>query len=144
VLTLGKQKKKFAYNSAKAAATHLTKMLATEIALKGIPVRVNSVAPGVYASEMTFDSIVGPEEMARVAQSLLPVPAGRAGTYVDLRCLDFRYHLTHSPQSWRNRRYSDLSIITSRVLYQWAGDCGRWKLYCRQSFYGLISNAHIC
>ncbi|KAH9980058.1 short-chain dehydrogenase [Lactifluus volemus] len=70
----------FAYNSAKAAATHLTKMLATEIALKGIPVRVNSVAPGVYASEMTFDSIVGPEQMARVAQSLLPVPAGRAGT----------------------------------------------------------------
>ncbi|KAI0252169.1 short-chain dehydrogenase [Lactifluus subvellereus] len=70
----------FAYNSSKAAATHLTKMLATEIALKGIPVRVNSIAPGVYASEMTFDTITGPEEMARVAQSLLPVPAGRAGS----------------------------------------------------------------
>jgi len=70
----------FAYNSSKAAATHLTKMLATEIALKGIPVRVNSIAPGVYESEMTFDTITGPEEMARVAQSLFPVPAGRPGS----------------------------------------------------------------
>jgi NAD(P)-dependent dehydrogenase (short-subunit alcohol dehydrogenase family) len=80
---------KFAYNSAKAAATHLTKMFATEIALKGIPVRVNSVAPGVYASGMTFDTITGPEEVARVAQSLLPVPAGRAGSYVHFHCPDF-------------------------------------------------------
>jgi len=70
----------FAYNSSKAAATHLTKMLATEIALKGIPVRVNSIAPGVYESEMTFDTISGPEEMARVAESLFPVPAGRPGS----------------------------------------------------------------
>ncbi|KAI9462175.1 short-chain dehydrogenase [Russula earlei] len=70
----------FAYNSSKAAATHLTKMLATELALKNIPVRVNSIAPGVYESEMTFNTIKGPEEMARVAQSLLPVPAGRPGS----------------------------------------------------------------
>ncbi|KAI0286149.1 short-chain dehydrogenase [Russula brevipes] len=70
----------FAYNSAKAAATHLTKMLATEIALKGIPVRVNSIAPGVYESEMTHDSISGPEQVARTAQSLIPVPAARPGS----------------------------------------------------------------
>ncbi|KAI0263960.1 short-chain dehydrogenase [Gloeopeniophorella convolvens] len=70
----------FAYNSAKAASSHLTKMLATEIALKGIPVRINSVAPGVYASEMTTDTITGAEEVAKIAQSLLPVPAGRSGT----------------------------------------------------------------
>jgi NAD(P)-dependent dehydrogenase (short-subunit alcohol dehydrogenase family) len=75
-------KAKFAYNSSKAAAAHLTKMLATEIALKGIPVRVNSIAPGVFASEMTLDTITGPEEMARVAESLIPVPAGRPGSYV--------------------------------------------------------------
>jgi len=55
-------------------------MLATELALKNIPVRVNSVAPGVYESEMTFDTISGPEEVAKVAQGLLPVPAGRPGT----------------------------------------------------------------
>jgi len=57
-------------------------MLATELALKNIPVRVNSIAPGVYESEMTFDTISGREEVAKVAQSLLPVPAGRPGTYV--------------------------------------------------------------
>ncbi|KAF8463229.1 short-chain dehydrogenase [Russula ochroleuca] len=74
----------FAYNSSKAAASHLTKMLATEIALKGIPVRVNSIAPGPFASEMTLDTITGPEELARVAQSLLPVPAGRSGSAGDI------------------------------------------------------------
>jgi len=54
-------------------------MMATEFALNKIPVRVNAVAPGVYASEMTFDTI-GPEQVALVAQSLMPVPAGRSGT----------------------------------------------------------------
>ncbi|KAI0036480.1 short-chain dehydrogenase [Vararia minispora EC-137] len=68
----------FCYNSAKAAASHLTKMMSTEFALNNVPVRVNSVAPGVYASEMTFDDI-GPDAVAKVAQSLMPVPAGRAG-----------------------------------------------------------------
>ncbi|KAH8989128.1 short-chain dehydrogenase [Lactarius akahatsu] len=70
----------FAYNSAKAAAGHLTKMLATEIALKGIPVRVNAIAPGVYATEITLDTITSLEDVAKVSQSLIPVPAGRAGT----------------------------------------------------------------
>ncbi|KAH9048634.1 short-chain dehydrogenase [Lactarius deliciosus] len=72
----------FAYNSAKAAAGHLTKMLATEIALKGIPVRVNAIAPGVYATEITLGTITSLEDVVKVSQSLIPVPAGRAGTYV--------------------------------------------------------------
>lgn len=55
-------------------------MMSTEFALKGIPVRVNAVAPGVYASEMTFDSIDGPEETAKVSQAIVPVPAARSGT----------------------------------------------------------------
>ncbi|ETW81782.1 hypothetical protein HETIRDRAFT_444923 [Heterobasidion irregulare TC 32-1] len=70
----------FCYNSSKAAASHLTKMMATEFALKGIPVRVNAIAPGVYASEMTFDAIEGPEAVAKIAQSVVPVPAARSGT----------------------------------------------------------------
>jgi NAD(P)-dependent dehydrogenase (short-subunit alcohol dehydrogenase family) len=69
----------FCYNSAKSAASHLTKMLATELALKGIPVRVNAIAPGVYESEMTSDSI--PSEMVnKVGNGIQPIPAGRAGT----------------------------------------------------------------
>lgn len=131
-------KAKFAYNSSKAAATHLTKMLATEIALKGIPVRVNSIAPGVFASEMTLETITGPEEMARVAQSLLPVPAGRSGSYVPLYCAVFCASLTRLSQGRRDCRDSHLSIIPGGVLYQWSRTRGRWKLHCRQSFHGLI------
>ncbi|KAI8934654.1 hypothetical protein NX059_008344 [Plenodomus lindquistii] len=43
----------FAYNSSKGATVHLNKMLAAEIAKCGIKVRVNSIAPGVFPSEMT-------------------------------------------------------------------------------------------
>lgn len=43
----------FAYNTSKAAAIHLTTMLSSEIAMNGIKVRVNSIAPGVFPSEMT-------------------------------------------------------------------------------------------
>ena len=74
-------------------------MLATEIALKGIPVRVNSIAPGIFASEMTFETIAGPEELARAGQSLLPVPAGRSGTYVLLHCAVFCVSMTHFPRA---------------------------------------------
>ncbi|KAF7291637.1 NAD(P)-binding protein [Mycena chlorophos] len=69
----------FAYNSAKAAASHLTRMLATEFALKGANVRVNAIAPGVYASEMTFDEIP-PEIVDKIGKGITPVPARRAGT----------------------------------------------------------------
>jgi len=69
----------FAYNSAKAAASHLTKMLATEFALKGVRVRVNAIAPGVYASEMTHDEIT-PEMVNKVGKGVMPVPAERSGT----------------------------------------------------------------
>ncbi|KAJ4482272.1 hypothetical protein J3R30DRAFT_3681497 [Lentinula aciculospora] len=71
----------FCYNSAKAAASHLTKMLATEFALKKIPVRVNSIAPGVYASEMTIDTISA-EEVDIIGKGIMPVPAKRDGRRV--------------------------------------------------------------
>lgn len=43
----------FAYNASKAAAIHLTKMLAHEIYTSGLKIRVNNIAPGVFPSEMT-------------------------------------------------------------------------------------------
>jgi NAD(P)-dependent dehydrogenase (short-subunit alcohol dehydrogenase family) len=43
----------FAYNASKAAAIHLTRILASEIAGNGIKVRVNAIVPGVFPSEMT-------------------------------------------------------------------------------------------
>ncbi|KAF8236346.1 NAD(P)-binding protein [Tricholoma matsutake] len=69
----------FAYNSAKAAASHLTKMLATELTLKGVNVRVNAIAPGVYASEMTYDDITA-DMVDTVGKGIISVPAKRAGT----------------------------------------------------------------
>lgn len=73
----------FAYNSTKAAASHLTKMLATELALRDIPIRVNAIAPGAWPSEMTrtqgrarLDGRVA----NRIARGIMKVPADRAGT----------------------------------------------------------------
>ncbi|KAK1758135.1 putative short chain dehydrogenase [Echria macrotheca] len=45
----------FSYNASKAAAIHLTRMLAAEIAENGHKIRVNSIAPGPFPSEMTAD-----------------------------------------------------------------------------------------
>ncbi|KAI5121396.1 hypothetical protein M0805_003168 [Coniferiporia weirii] len=75
----------FAYNSGKAASSHLTRMMATEFMLKGIPVRVNAIAPGVYTSEMTQYVFSNPantvqEQTNRVGQGIQPVPAGRPGS----------------------------------------------------------------
>ncbi|KIY68918.1 short-chain dehydrogenase [Cylindrobasidium torrendii FP15055 ss-10] len=69
----------FAYNSSKAAASALTKTMATEFALKDIQVRVNAIAPGVYESEMTFDKIT-PKMVDQIGNGVMPVPAQRAGT----------------------------------------------------------------
>ncbi|KAL0960937.1 hypothetical protein HGRIS_005942 [Hohenbuehelia grisea] len=69
----------FCYNSSKGAASHLTKLLSTEFALKGIPVRVNAIAPGVYASEMTMDTIPA-DSVDKIGKGVKPVPARRAGT----------------------------------------------------------------
>ncbi|TFY81141.1 hypothetical protein EWM64_g2872 [Hericium alpestre] len=74
----------FCYNSSKAAASHLTKMMSTEFALNGVSVRVNSIAPGVYASEMTVDDVTSVEEVAKIGKSIVPVPAGRAGTAAEV------------------------------------------------------------
>jgi NAD(P)-dependent dehydrogenase (short-subunit alcohol dehydrogenase family) len=54
-------------------------MLATELLVKGVPVRVNAVAPGVYESEMTFDKI-SPEKVDLIGKGLVSLPTKRAGT----------------------------------------------------------------
>ncbi|CAE6436587.1 unnamed protein product [Rhizoctonia solani] len=78
---------KWAYNSSKAAIIQLTKMFATEFALKNIQVRVNSIAPGVFPSEMTGyqgDHTLGKEDVNKAAQGLQPVPFERSGNDVDM------------------------------------------------------------
>lgn len=58
-------------------------MMSTDFALKGFPIRVNAIAPGVYASEMTAD-IVTEDLVDKIGSSIQPVPQRRAGTYVAL------------------------------------------------------------
>jgi NAD(P)-dependent dehydrogenase (short-subunit alcohol dehydrogenase family) len=41
------------YNASKAATIHLNRMLANEVAENGLKIRINSIAPGVFPSEMT-------------------------------------------------------------------------------------------
>ena len=56
-------------------------MMATEFALKKVPVRVCGVAPGVYASQMTAARLARPGDQVNVVgQGIFPVPAGRDGT----------------------------------------------------------------
>jgi hypothetical protein len=54
-------------------------MLATEIVVKKIPVRINSIAPGVYASEMSLETI-SKEEVDKVGKGLMPIPMERDGS----------------------------------------------------------------
>jgi NAD(P)-dependent dehydrogenase (short-subunit alcohol dehydrogenase family) len=75
----------FAYNASKAAAIHLTKMLAHEVTSSGLKIRVNDIAPGVFPSEMTAG------ESDEVQKSFIPkekyeekVPAARPGKDEDM------------------------------------------------------------
>ena len=72
----------FAYNAAKGATAHLSRMMSKEFA--GTGVRVNSIAPGYFPSEMTMkesderNKVQMPDE--KVKDKGHAVPAGRSGT----------------------------------------------------------------
>ncbi|KAL1735485.1 hypothetical protein EV714DRAFT_243544 [Schizophyllum commune] len=68
----------FGYNSAKAAATHITKMFATELARRKIPVRVNTLAPGLFESEMTAEKLAE-NGIEGVTLGVQPLPHARVG-----------------------------------------------------------------
>lgn len=71
----------FSYNAAKAATAHLSRMMSREFAKTGV--RVNSIAPGYFPSEMTMqesdekNKVEMPDE--KVQDKGHEVPAGRAG-----------------------------------------------------------------
>ncbi|PCH40769.1 NAD(P)-binding protein [Wolfiporia cocos MD-104 SS10] len=77
-----------AYNSSKAAVIQLNRLLAQELRRPGVKVRVNSIAPGIFPSEMTTE---GSNEQNK---STIPVdeeygkkkgiPAGRSGGEEDM------------------------------------------------------------
>ena len=60
-------------------------MMATEFALKKIPVRVCGVAPGVYVSEMTASRLPegsGAKEVNELGHAIVSVPTERPGRSV--------------------------------------------------------------
>lgn len=77
----------FAYNASKAAVIHLTKMLACEIASNNnLKIRVNSIAPGVYPSEMTAGGESGDNQKSELPKENFEgkVPANRPGNDRDM------------------------------------------------------------
>ena len=75
----------FAYNASKAAAIHLTSMLANEVAQNGLKIRINSIAPGVFPSEMTAKDS-GEDQKSHVPREKYQdkVPARRPGEDRDM------------------------------------------------------------
>ena len=43
------------YNVSKAATIHLNTLLAQELSQPGVSIRVNSIAPGIFPSQMTSE-----------------------------------------------------------------------------------------
>ncbi|KAI7488001.1 NAD(P)-binding protein [Hortaea werneckii] len=73
------------YNASKAACIHLTRMLANEIAQNQIKIRVNTIAPGVFPSEMTAGSS-GANQKSAIPKDKFEnkVPAARPGNDRDM------------------------------------------------------------
>lgn len=75
----------FSYNASKAAASHLTRMLAAEIAAAGHKIRVNAIAPGVFPSEMTAGASDEFQKSHLDREKYAgKVPAGRPGRDIDM------------------------------------------------------------
>lgn len=75
----------FAYNASKGAAIHLTKLLANEIWMAGLKIRVNSIAPGVFPSEMTAGGESGANQKSELPkEKYAQIPAGRPGNDRDM------------------------------------------------------------
>ncbi|KAK3063294.1 hypothetical protein LTR53_018973, partial [Teratosphaeriaceae sp. CCFEE 6253] len=73
------------YNASKAGTIHLTRMMANELAQNEIKIRVNSIAPGVFPSEMTAGSS-GANQKSELPKDQFEgkVPAKRPGNDRDM------------------------------------------------------------
>ena len=114
--------------------------MSTEYALNKIPVRINAIAPGVYASEMTYDEI-SPEDVGKVAQSIVPVPAERAGLSVYRFKFELCYELT-CMQSGGDGRYCHLLVYSSGRVHERTRDCHRRRVSGGEPFDQMIGLSH--
>lgn len=78
----------YPYNASKAAANHITQMLAHELQFSAkIGVRVNAIAPGLFATEMTTKKATlesGGQSQESDLDPRMANPAGRAGLEADM------------------------------------------------------------
>jgi NAD(P)-dependent dehydrogenase (short-subunit alcohol dehydrogenase family) len=72
----------FSYNASKAATISLTEQLAVELKNPGLEVRVNTIAPGYFPSEMTPIDKFSSEEK-KFFRERWGIPFGRAGATPD-------------------------------------------------------------
>ncbi|KAK0647592.1 putative oxidoreductase [Lasiodiplodia hormozganensis] len=74
----------FSYNASKGAFIHLNKMLASEIAKAGLKIRINSIAPGVFPSEMTTQESGDDQKSWMPKDAKGGLPAQRPGNDRDM------------------------------------------------------------
>ncbi|KAK0442238.1 uncharacterized protein EV420DRAFT_1078173 [Desarmillaria tabescens] len=73
-----------AYNATKAALNKLTLVLATSFAQRNIPIRVNALAPGVFASQLVSPEVLEAIRTRPLPGLVAPIPAKRQGTEAEM------------------------------------------------------------
>ncbi|KAK0475165.1 hypothetical protein IW261DRAFT_1647259 [Armillaria novae-zelandiae] len=74
----------FAYGATKAALNQLTLALATNFATRDIPIRVNAITPGPFASEMATPDFLDLLKTQVMPGFVAPVPAKRHGSEAEM------------------------------------------------------------
>jgi len=73
-----------AYNASKAAAIHLSRMLASVVSQNGIKIRINCISPGVFPSELTVGES-GEDQKSHIPKEKYDhTPAQRPGKEEDI------------------------------------------------------------
>ncbi|PBK89341.1 NAD-binding protein [Armillaria gallica] len=73
-----------AYLMTKSALDKLTLVLGTSFAQRGIPIRVNVLAPGVFASQLISPEVLEAIRTKPLPGMVAPIPAKRQGTEVEM------------------------------------------------------------
>ncbi|PBK64198.1 hypothetical protein ARMSODRAFT_1054928, partial [Armillaria solidipes] len=69
-----------AYLMTKSALDKLTLVLGTSFAQRGIPIRVNVLAPGLFASQLVSPEVLEAIKTKPLPGMVAPIPAKRQGT----------------------------------------------------------------
>ncbi|KAK0232617.1 short-chain dehydrogenase [Armillaria fumosa] len=73
-----------AYGTTKAALEKLTLVLAMSFAGRGVPIRVNALEPGVFASQLVSPELLEMIKTKPIPGLIAPIPARRQGTDAEM------------------------------------------------------------